>query len=619
MDAAFSPRVVGRLRPDFHSLEAMLASPQFAGKQGEDLVMAVYNHFTSQVDGTYHFWPSAENEGQPRIRRSNADPIKIFNAYGWAICGQMAHMLYMIWTAAGLKARLYGLPGHALCEVFYDGRWHHYDVDMWSWFRTPQGHVASAWELCNDAHALIVANQSKSNPCNLPDRSLEGYADMYSKAEKGDGELKSIRADWGIRAHNMDFHLRPGETLIRTEENQGRFVMPQDWVEYKGKFEREWHGMPRERFEPRRSFGNGRWIYEPKLGRSCGDFAAGVWEQEGVRQGDEGLAGAGSATFRMQSPYPFAGVPDWKSGKVTVSSGVWLEVAGRGPVEVEVTDPEGAWRKVYSCDKAFDERIDITDVVKARYECFLRFTLGSGAVLKRFRFEGFVMTCPISLPRLESGENPMELRLADKHGMQTVPWNRIIDFRETAGLSKQWVEAENGARVEYAKGWGSIAPADGSRPVKVTYRFDAPKGRKFGWAYALTCHREGPHGQPLAKAFTEWSVDGRNWMPLSERAITDSDVQWDCSLDGEVLTPKGAESIWLRITSETAICNVEFYGHLLVEDKADSPLEITHLWKEAGQVREYRPAAGATNYTIPCGEKPYAHAIRMSRASVKAV
>ena len=101
--------------------------------------MAVYNHFTSQVDGTYHFWPSAENEGQPRIRRVNNDPIKIYNAYGWAICGQQAHMLYAIWTAAGLKARLYGLPGHALCEVFYDGRWHHYDVDMWSWFRTPRG------------------------------------------------------------------------------------------------------------------------------------------------------------------------------------------------------------------------------------------------------------------------------------------------------------------------------------------------------------------------------------------------------------------------------------------------------------------------------------------------
>jgi hypothetical protein len=161
VDCAFSPRVVGRLRPDFHCLEAMLKSPQFAGKQGEELVMAVYNHMTSQVDGTYHFWPSAENEGQPRLRRSCTDPIKILNAYGWAICGQMSHMLQAIWIAAGLKARLYGLPGHALCEVFYDGRWHHVDVDMWSWFRTPQGHLASAYELACNARALIVENQNK--------------------------------------------------------------------------------------------------------------------------------------------------------------------------------------------------------------------------------------------------------------------------------------------------------------------------------------------------------------------------------------------------------------------------------------------------------------------------
>ena len=617
MDAAFSPRVVGRNRPDFHSLEAMLASPQFAGKQGEALVMAIYNHFTSQVDGTYHFWPSAENDGQPRKRRSCADPIKILNAYGWAICGQMAHMLFAIYTAAGLKARLYGLPGHALCEVFYDGRWHHYDVDMWSWFRTPEGHIASAWELCNNARALIVENRNKSNPCNLPDRSLEAYADMYSKAEKGDGELKSIRPDWGIRAHNMDFQLRPGETVIRTEENQGRFVMPQTWVDYKGKFEREWHGQPRERFEPFRTFGNGRWIYEPNLSSQYRDFEAGVWEHQGLKQTGAGLAGAGTATFRIQSPYPFAGIPDWKTGRVTASNGIWLELTGQGDVRVEITDPEDQWSTVYACDQAFDERIDITGLMKARYDCFIRFTLGPNARLQRFRFEGFIMTCPITLPRLEQGENPMELRFGDKHGLHTVPWNRFVDFRQTADLPGQCVKAENAAPKPYAEGWHTLAPADESKPVRAAFRFDAPQGRKFGWAYVLTCHREGPVGQPLRRAFTEWSVDGQDWMPLSERQISNSDAQWDCSLESEMLTPAGAPTIWLRVTSETAICNVEFYGHLLAESKVDGQLEVVHSWKESGEIRTFKAPAGQTEYIIPCGEHPRSHAIRMTVPSVR--
>ncbi len=288
MNSAFSPRIVGCFRPDFHCLESMLGSPQFAGRQGEDLVMAVYNHLTSQVDGTYHWWPSAENEGQPRVRRVNTDPIKIINAYGWAICGQMSHILYAIWTtagtAAGLKARLYGLPGHALCEVNYDGRWHHYDVDMWSWFRTPAGHVASAYELSQNARALIFENQNKSKPCNLPDRDLEGYANMYSKAEVANGDIASVRPDWMDRSHNMDFYLRPGETILRTSENQGRFVMPKGWLTFKKDFEKEWHGNPRERYAPFRTFGNGRWIYEPNLTEKYRDVAAGVWEKKGVRQ-----------------------------------------------------------------------------------------------------------------------------------------------------------------------------------------------------------------------------------------------------------------------------------------------------------------------------------------------
>ncbi len=615
MDSAFSPRVVGRFRPDFHCLEAMLNSPQFAGKRGEDLVMAVYNHMTSQVDGTYHWWPSAENAGQPRVRRVNADPIKIINAYGWAICGQMAHMLQAIWTTAGLKARLYGLPGHALCEVNYDGRWHHFDVDMWSWFRTPEGHVASAYELSQNARALIVENQNKSKPCNLPDRDLEGYADMYSRAEVANGDIASVRPDWMDRSHNMDFHLRPGETILRTSENQGRFVMPKNWTEFKEKFNREWHGHPRERFAPFRSLGNGRWIYEPNLSDKYKDFAAGVWEKKGVRQRGYGLSGAGHATFRIQCPYPFAGIPDWKAAEVPASNGVWVEVAGEGRVTVDVTDPEGNWQTVYACDKPFDEKVDITSIVKARYECLIRLTLGEGAKLRKFRFEGFFMVAPISLPRLAEGENPMELRCLDKHGQQTVPWDCIVDFRNGADLKAQWAKVENATVKPFVEGWQSIAPEDESKPVVTTFRFDAPTGRKFGWAYLLTAHKEGPVGQPLRRAMTEWSVDGRNWTPLAERQISNTSAQWDCSLDGEMLTPDGAGSIWVRITSETAIGNVELHGHLRVADAVESPLEITHSWKEAGQVREYKAPAGATRYTITCGPEPRDHAIRMSRAS----
>ncbi|GAH86208.1 unnamed protein product, partial [marine sediment metagenome] len=142
MSLTYCPRVVGPRRPDYHCLESIVTSPQFAAKAGEELALAIYNHFTSRADGTYHFWPSGETEGNPRVRRSVYDPVKLLNAYGWAICGQCAQVLYGLYRAGGLKPGLIGLPGHSLCEVFYDGRWHILDVDMWTWFRAAEGHVA---------------------------------------------------------------------------------------------------------------------------------------------------------------------------------------------------------------------------------------------------------------------------------------------------------------------------------------------------------------------------------------------------------------------------------------------------------------------------------------------
>jgi len=650
VDQSYSPRIVGTLRPDFHSLKTLLSSPHFAGKTGEDLVLAIYNHFTSTVDGTYHFWPSDERAGHPRIRRSVTDPIKLANAYGWMICGQVSHFLHALYRAAGLRARMYGVPGHALCEVFYDGRWHVLDVDMWTWFRTPAGHIASPYELASNARALILDNTNKSNPCNLPDRSLEDYANMYDKTETVDGHVKGIRPDWRVTAHNMDFHLRPGETLMRSQKPQGRFPMPQNWTEFKQKFAREWKRHPRERYEPFRTYGNGKWTYQPKLGAAYADFELGVWQYSGVTQDESGLVGAGQATFRVQSPYPFCGVPDWSDdARIVRNDGAWLSAAGSGPIKVQVTDAEGAWQTVLAADGRLDDRVDMTDLLDSRYECFVRLELGAGARLERFRFEGYVMTAPLTIPRLVEGDNAMELRSGDKHGLTTVPWSDAIDFRSSADLAARWERADN-ARVEPHKDdWQKISPEKPDSPVSVTYRFDAPPGRRFAWAYVLAIVGEGPTDQPPRKAMLEYSLDGKRFKPLAEIDISNTEIQWDTTIDGEVvfvesvagasaqpvaatgrepveracLVPvaragaEPVERVWVRLTSATPIGGVEFYGHLAAAEHASLPVQVTHRWRDDEDQREFTTPPGATRYTITCGANPREHTIEMRVGSVQ--
>jgi len=618
--STFSPRVVGTHRPDFHCLDSVAASPQFAGKRGEQLVLAIYDHFTSTVDGTYHFWPSSETEGNPRVRRSVYDPVKLLNAYGWAICGQCAHTLYGLYTAAGLRARPFGVPGHSLCEVYYDGGWHVLDVDMWTWFRTPAGHIASPAALATNPEALILDNADRSDPCDLPDRKLADYAAMYAQTKVVDGHVKGIGPPWHIRAHAMDFHLRPGETLIRSQDHQGRFHMPQAWVANMDKWRREWKGSPRERYEPFRSFGNGRWIYEPALTADSGDFEAGVWAPSDLARDEAGLVGTGSCTWRIYSPYPFCGIPTVRGDRVTHADGVWLTLAGAGQVRAEVTDPEGEWVEVCSTGAGqdrFDLRTDITGLLTSRYGCLIRVTLGEAAALTRFRFDGYLMTAPLSVPRLTAGENPMEARCGDKHGLGTVPWSHHVDFRAGADLPAQWVSADNARVTPYVDGWQRIAPAEDG-PVRVVFRLDAPPARTdgFAWAYAHAGLNEGDPDRPAGMAALEFSADGRTWQDLSRGEISNTAAQYDTSIDGEAVFDARLTSVYFRITSDTAISSAEFHGHLAGSEAAQGPLRIVHRWREGEAEKSFQAPAGATRYVVTCGQGPVGHTIEMHAESI---
>ena len=610
-DLTFSPRVVGTNRPDFYSIETMLNSPPFKGKAGEALVLAIYDYFTSTVDGTYHFWPVDEKQGTPQIRVAVFDFAKLINAYGWMVCGQCSAFLYAIYRVAGLTTRQYGVPGHSLCEVFFDGRWHHLDVDMWTWFRTPEGHIASAVELTRNAHALIIENTNKSKPCNLPDRTLKDYAEMYAGTQLAGDEVHGVIPPWLTRAHTMDFQLRPGETLIRSQSHQGRFHMPQEWLKMKLKYPGEWHGHPVERYEPFRTFGNGRWIYEPKLSAPHRDLDAGAWERNGLTQDAHGLLGAGSITFRILSPYPFCSKPDFSTEKVTYSDGVYLDIASTGAVTVEVTTPEGGWEALQGRGRTA-KGIDISTLLEARYECLIRVTLAAGARLSRFRFDGFIMTAPQALPRLTEGANAMEIRSNDKHGLRTVPYRKLIDFRGASDLVSQFASIEDAELKPYAGSWRQIAAlANGATPATAVVRFPAPAGKTFAWVYAHASIFEAPTGVAGFTASLEWSVDGKNWTPLSTIPVTCSRQTWDCSIDGEFMAD-AVKEVWIRITAGTGITAMELHGHLNAPHPSEgNVLRVTHQWEDDRGRHSFEAPPGATTYTVTCGKNPRAHTIVM--------
>ncbi len=613
-DAVFSPRVVGDLRPDFHSLETILADRRFAGKTGEALALALYDYFSSTTDGVWHFWPMNEQDGNPICWSNVEDPVKLLNCYGWTVCGQNAAMLQGLYHAAGMPSRIRGVPGHTLCEVFFDERWHILDVDMWTWFRTPDGHLASIDELAAQPRALILNNPNRSNPCDLPDRSLEDYASMYEQEAKK--TTKTIFPFWAARIHTMDFALRPGETLIRSQGDSGRFNMPKAWqASIDGPYQAEWRERrPRERYEPFRTYGNGRWLYHPDLTAKTRDVDLGAWTRQGLTQDAAGLVGPGVIEFRIQSPYPFAGIADLDTPGFPARDGVLLTLVGNGAVRAEITDAEGRYVEIASKDAAFSASVDITRHLVSRYSALIRLTLADQARLSTFAFDGWIMTAPLSLPRLVAGDNHMELRTLDQHRLRTVPWNQPVDFRSEAALRTALVRIENGTLAPADRNRLKIAPpADG--PARAVFHFDGPAARRFAWAYAVATVPEGPVDAPAGKATLEWSSDGASWQPVSGITIPNTPLQWDASLDGEARPATATSQLWLRVTSDTGLTALDFAGHL-AEPASPATLRIVHRWRDAAGDRAYAVPPGKTAYTVTCGPGPGLHSIEMSVPSV---
>jgi hypothetical protein len=408
----------------------------------------------------------------------------------------------------------------------------------------------------------------------------------------------------------MDFMLRPGETLVRSQVHEGRFHLPQTWRELmRGPSGHEWRGLPQERFAPFRTIGNGRWTYAPDLADRSRDFELGAWSRTGLTQDAHGLKGPGTAVFRIQSPYPFCGIPDPTHPETPPANGVWLTLAGEGSVTAEVTDAEDRFVTVAATNGVFSIKTDITPLLDARYTALIRLTLAHDARLTAFAFDGYLMTAPLSLPRLTEGSNRMTLRSGDKFGRPTLPWTVPSDFRSETALRRTLVRLEGGALQPWKRDRLRVAPA-ATGPARAIFRFDAPELRRFAWAYAIATVPEGPTHAPPRQAELAWSTNGADWTSIGKLAIPSTPLQWDASLDGECVPASACPVLWLQVTSETGLIALELTGHLEAPACPDD-LQITHCWTEDGVPREFTAPPGRTSYEILCGSNPQAHTIEL--------
>jgi hypothetical protein len=624
----YTPWIVSQHVPDFSTLDNLVRSERFAGKVGQDLVIALWQVMVDRDLGIFHYCPAQE----VFWGKDCNDPLKVLNVYGFTICHVHANVLAMLCKAAGFPVRIANIAGHEGSEVFYDGKWHYLDADiqMFHRLRPPQQDVIASREDLYRDPSLVDDQPNPSDPYCLPDRLPANMRKLY--------EAKPQYLDiFEERIHSMDYRLRPGEEMTRYFHHRGRWVV---FANYPGMFTqyRDETGPegPTERFWPRRQWGNGYFRYAPRISSDSRDVELGADEIENLRLQPDGLfveEGGGRAVFALESPYIYCGISDPMRRVPPVNgatlSAVFALPAGASARIEAAPERSNDWQPLWSSTGQSGEvdcKVDFTPLAESRYRLRLRFILeGNGASLKRFETLLWFMVSPHSLPSLRTaGENRMRLHSGDADGLNTRTLMLEHHFNKAESIAT--AHSTHNLRHE-PDSIARLLPADPAKPWQVTYEVAAPDAGRMVRAsiYAVIEGRKPDEAYDGHTARIEMadSPDGP-WQCVADKPILEHAQGWHFGLFGEGRFGGNARKAYIRLSARKGALGIRVAAHYVPSAAAvSSMLEIEHAWyEEDPQVGRRRHThlerTGTTEheYVVRCNGTPHDERITLRVPSV---
>ncbi|PCJ58136.1 MAG: hypothetical protein COA79_14045 [Planctomycetota bacterium] len=121
-------KIINDKAPDNSSLKSIVDSVTKGLETNDQKAIAIYNYM---MFITYH-------RKYPR-EKGGVATLKVFNTYGWSLCGGLHTMESALWRELGWKWRYLGWKGHTTTEAFYDNKWHYLDVFLkfYTWKKDP--------------------------------------------------------------------------------------------------------------------------------------------------------------------------------------------------------------------------------------------------------------------------------------------------------------------------------------------------------------------------------------------------------------------------------------------------------------------------------------------------
>lgn len=612
-----SPRVICNNSTDFYDTVSLLSSPRFAGKKGQDLLIALWEFMVDPNEGLYHYCQTSERSTWKLVW----DAVKILNCFGWAICGQNATVMGTLFRDAGFKSRIVYGHGHLISEAFCDGQWRLLDGDMRAYHRKHPPHqdqIASAEEIVADL-TLLTAQGNPSSPYYLSDRKPEDCGGIYSVLP----QYYDVFADHSLV---MSFAMRPGERLTKFKAPQGKWIWFDTFTEFKANYPEEWSATgPRRRHAPKEEYGNVVWSYSPNLTDHWQDFDAGVAEAINAAPTTDGIrpvrAGRSSFTFDFISPWPFAGIPG-QSQDVAATDGcvVKFKVDQKSSAQVRMmmsVAPEENWFEAWSSSSpgVHDVRLDLTKYVVNSHRYSLRFELGDAGpesvAVNCLAVESFGMISQNSISCLAEGDNRIELRLGDAAGRTLTHRMFDTDFRKSDDVVRKTLRTVN---LKFAPDTAEkVQPQDSAKPYEIIYKFDAPSRASFADVFVHLAYlgaSPGTAGEDRLAAMWSPAEDGP-WSPIFDDVVGEHSQRWHNSMEGSAELPP-LKAVFVKLVGRTGLMNARIRLAELDERTAlPSPaMTVEHSWIEAdGQSRRHveiidRHNGSHREYSIRCGWSP---------------
>lgn len=142
--------------PDLRSNRAILASILTPGMRPEATALALW-----ELVRTWRYSCTPWSEKSQELH----DPVKLVNVFGCGLCDDTNAALATLARQAGLPARLWGLGGHVVAEVSYDGGWHMLDAADGVYFRDDEGAIAALETLARRPELVAsTANRALRRP-----------------------------------------------------------------------------------------------------------------------------------------------------------------------------------------------------------------------------------------------------------------------------------------------------------------------------------------------------------------------------------------------------------------------------------------------------------------------